>query len=101
MTDVDFAILRPRESPSSTKYTSNHNKDLLQLSFGPKKHNKETFVDKEDDYDDSIASNYKSTLALSYNFESECHIAAKLQSLMATVKEKDSFLIQYRRIGTQ
>ena len=90
MTDIDFAILRPRDSISSTEFTSNHDADLLEFSPGPNKRYKQTVMDKQDEYDDSFAKS-KSTMASSYNFELECPIAASLQQKMATVDEEVNF----------
>ena len=90
MNDIDFAILRPRESISSTKFTTNQDENLLQFSPGPNKRYKQTVMDKQDEYDDSFASKGKTTTESSYNFESECPIAANLQKAMTTVEEEDS-----------
>ena len=94
MTDIDFAILRPRDSISSTEFTSNHDTDLLEFSPGPNKRYKQTVMDKQDEYDDSFASKGKSTTASSYNFESECPIAANLQKAMTTEKAAIFFMVK-------
>ena len=88
MTNIDFAILRPRDSISSTEITTRE--DLLHFSTGPNKRYKQTVMDKQDNYDDSFASKGKSTTASSYNFESERPIAANLQNVMTTVDEEGS-----------
>ena len=68
MTDINFAILRPRESMSLTEFTTNQDKDLLQFSPGPNKRYKQTVKDKQDEYDDSFALKGKSTTASSCSF---------------------------------
>ena len=99
MTDIDFAILRPRDSISSTEYASNQDTNLLQFSPGPNKRYKQTVMDKQDEYDDSFASKSKSTMASSYDFESECPIAASLQQKMATVNEVDEFVYSSQELN--
>ena len=47
-------------------------------------------MDKQDEYDDSFALKGKSTTASSYNFESECPIAANPQKAMTTIDEEGS-----------
>ena len=90
MTDIVFTILQPRESISSTEITTIQDEDLLHFSPGSNKCYKQTVMDKQDKYDDSFASKGKSTTASSYNFESECPIAANLQKAMTTVDEEGS-----------
>ena len=92
MTNINFAILWPRESISLTKITAIQDEDLLHFSPGFNKRYKQTVMDKQDEYDDSFASKGKSTTASSYNFESECPIAANLQKAMTTVDEEGSDL---------
>ena len=55
ITDINFAILQPRESISSTKFTTNQDEDLLHFSSGPYKRYKQTIMDKQDKYNDSFA----------------------------------------------
>ena len=90
MTDVDIAILQPRELPSSTKHKSNQDENLLQFSLSPNKQYKKMVVENQDNYDDRFALNCKSTSA-SYNFKSVCSNAANLQKAMATVEDEVSF----------
>ena len=92
MTDIDFAILRSRDSISLTKITSTQDEDLLNFSPGPNKRYKQTVMDNQDNYDDSFALKGKSTMASSYNFESECPVAANLQKAMTAVDEEGSDL---------
>ena len=42
MTYINFAIIRPRESISSTEFTSDLDEDLLHFSRGPNKRYKQT-----------------------------------------------------------
>ena len=90
MTNIDFAILRPRDSISSTEITTTQDEDLLYFSPDPNKRYKQTVMDNQDKYDGSFASKGKSTMASSYIFESECPIAANLQKAMSTVDEEGS-----------
>ena len=90
MTDIDFAILGPRDSICLNEITTTQDKDLLHFSPGPNKCYKQTVMDKQDEYDDIFASKGKSTMASSYKFDLECLIAANLPKAMTTVVEECS-----------
>ena len=61
MTNINFAILQPRELISSTEYITNQDNDLLLFSPVPNKCYKQPVMDKQDNYDDSFALKGKST----------------------------------------
>ena len=76
MTNINFTILRPRESISSAEFTNNQDEDLLYFSLGPNTRYKQTVNEVQDECDDSFASKGEPTTASSYNFELECPITA-------------------------
>ena len=98
MNNSNFVILWPRESISSTEFTTNQYEDLLQLPYCPNKHYKQRIYKVQDNYDNSFASKGKSISASSYNFELECPIAANLQKVMIAVNEEGSWFCSGREL---